>query len=313
MSPWIHKLFDDRYGAKGKYDVYRCRSCGFGRTNPILKPNEIGAFYAKHYPLTAATPESVQASANLEPRWLAWLTGRDNIAHQYAQSGQHVLDIGSASGVSLVEIQQLGAHAYGVEPDPTAVKLGKALGVRVHNGFITDPPYPKMQFDLVTASQVIEHAPDPREFLVAIRERLQPGGRAVLSFPNGNALYRTIFGRRWIHWHVPYHFNFFTNHSFRLLAKDAGFNVLRMRTITPNLWTIIQFRVLAETPKEGVMGALWSAQHTSNGVAIRPPFLIRAARYGALQIASALLTIFNRLIDAFGKGESFLVILEATE
>ncbi len=309
-TPLIRDLFDDRYGAPGRHTVYRCTICGFGRTMPGLKPSEIGAFYAKYYPLSAATPASVRASAVVEPRWKTWLSGTDNIAHQSTQPGQRVLDVGSASGVSLLEIAQRGGEAYGVEPDPTASKLARTLKLRVHTGFITDHPFPDTDFDLITASQVIEHEPDPKAFLRAVSKRLAPSGRVVLAFPNGDALARRLFGRRWLHWHIPYHYNFFTRRSFAQLANETGFTVVRMRTITPNLWTIIQLRTLLDHPAEGTMGRVWSAQHGSGQAGSAPPLLIRVLRQLAIRLANIPLTIVNRLIDALGQGESFLVTLK---
>lgn len=312
MTPLLRDLFDDRYGAPGRHTVNRCTDCGFGRTIPGLKPAEIGSFYAKYYPLSAATPESVRATAVVEPRWQAWLAGTDNVAHQYTRPGERVLDIGSASGVSLLEITRLGGQAYGVEPDPTAATLGRKLNLRVETGFITDHPFGKQPFDLITASQVIEHEPDPRAFLRAVRERLTPGGVAILAFPNGDALYRKLFGRRWLHWHIPYHYNFFTASSFGKLAAETGFTVAKMRTITPNLWTVIQLRTLAEQSKEGVMGSVWAAQHAAGPGGQAPPALVRVGRYLALHLAGAFLTIVNRIVDALGLGESFLVMLQPT-
>ncbi|MBI4032680.1 class I SAM-dependent methyltransferase [Candidatus Berkelbacteria bacterium] len=310
--PLMYDLFDDRYGAPGRHTVYRCDACGFGRTLPGLAPDEIGVFYAKHYPLSAATADSVRASVVVEPRWKTWLAGTDNIAHQYTQAGERVLDIGSASGVSLLEIQARGGEAYGVEPDPTAAKLARSLKLRVHTGFITDNPFPTTRFDLITASQVIEHEPDPQAFLAALGQRLAPGGQVILAFPNGNALYRRLFGRRWLHWHIPYHYNFFTRRSFSQLAATSGFTVVKLRTITPNLWTIIQLRMLAEQPREGMMGSVWAAQHAGGIGTGQPSLVVRVARQIALRAASALITVVNRLIDGLGMGESFLVVLEPT-
>jgi 2-polyprenyl-3-methyl-5-hydroxy-6-metoxy-1,4-benzoquinol methylase len=308
MRPLVTDLFDDRYGATGRHTVSQCDQCGFGRTTPGLQPEKIGAFYAAHYPLAVETPTSVRQAARITPRWHAWLTGTDNIAHALAQPGTDVLDIGSASGVSLIEIGARGARAFGIEPDPTAAGIARQLGLKVHTGFITDHPFPRQSFDFITASQVIEHAPDPRAFLLAVAERLKPSGKIILSFPNLGALYRRIFGRRWLHWHIPYHLNFFTRRSFAHLAREAGLQVISSRTITPNLWTLIQLRSLLEKPQEGRMGRIWAAQH---GRASSPPRgLTRLALSGSRLVGGAGIGFANRLIDSLGRGESFLVTLQ---
>ena len=110
----IHDLFDDRYGAAGRQTIWQCQRCGFGRTLPGLTAGQIGEFYSQHYPLARETPASVRKAARVLPRWRAWLAGTDNIAHQMIAPGTDVLDIGSASGVSLLEIQARGGRAFGV-------------------------------------------------------------------------------------------------------------------------------------------------------------------------------------------------------
>lgn len=111
-------LFDDRYGTPGKYSIYKCSSCGFGRIKPVIDRKDIGQFYAKYYPLGLTTAEQVKKEVNIKPKWLAWLTDTSNTAHWRILPNSTVLDIDSASGVSLLEIEQLGGEAYGVEPDP---------------------------------------------------------------------------------------------------------------------------------------------------------------------------------------------------
>lgn len=305
-------LFDDRYGAPGLHDIYRCVSCGFGKTTPGLKRTEIGQFYATHYPLSLVKAKSLKSQVRLITPLRAYFEGVDNTAHWHAMPGQTVLDIGSASGISLLEIQARGARAYGVEPDPHGLKVAKQLGLKVHHGFLSDLPFPGVQFDLITASQVLEHEPDPRLFLRSLRAKLGPGGQAVLSFPNYDALYRHIFGRRWLHWHIPYHLNFFTLSSLSILAKSAGFKVTSVRTITPNLWTILQLRTLFVPQKHGIKNPVWAQADSVPKPGRRPIapslFMRIIALLGRLSVW--LIMPFNRIIDALGYGESYLVTLQ---
>lgn len=309
-KPFMIDLFDDRYGALGRHSVYRCVSCGFGRTHPGLKPAAIGQFYAKYYPLANLSAEAVRRQARVRPRLQAWLTGTDNTAHWHIKAGDKVLDIGSASGVSLLEIQSLGGDAYGVEPDPNATRLAKQLRLKVFTGFITDNPFPREKFDVISASQVIEHTPDPRAFLAAAARRLKNDGQVILSFPNADALYRKILGRHWLHWHIPYHYNFFTRRSFERLVEQSGLVVVKIRTITPNIWTLIQLRSLLTQPREGLMGPVWAAQHGHRQTGQSWSMIIKLVRYGGVNVSSFVIALINRVIDLFGQGESFLVFLK---
>lgn len=305
-------LFDDRYGAPGYYSVYRCSHCGFGRTFPTLKKNEIGKFYSKYYPLKKISAADVKKQVDNKSTLKRYLMGVNNVAHQYVTKGKDVLDVGSSSGVSLLEIKKIGANAYGVEPDPNSVRLAKKLNLNVQKGFITDKLFKDKKFDYVTASQVIEHEPDPLKFLIAARKKLKKGGKIILSFPNLDAFYRKIFGKRWIHWHVPYHINHFTNKSFAVMSKKAGLEIVSSKTITPNLWTALQFRMLLFKANEGKTSEVWVVKKGSKKTKDGENILNRVIS-GILPQLPILITPVNRFIDLLGYGESFLVVLEKNE
>lgn len=306
------KLFDDRYGAPGKYSIYKCNNCGFGRLEPVVNHKKISQFYSKYYPLNSITTEQVTKEINVKPKWLAWLTGTNNTTHWRILPKSTVLDIGSASGISLVEIKKIGGIAYGVEPDSNAQKIATKLKLQVYKGFITGNPFPGKKFDFITASQVIEHESDLSGFLEAVTKRLDQGGKIILGFPNGDSLYRKIFGKVWINWHVPYHINFFTKKSFSCLAKQTGLKIIQIDTVTPNLWTLLQFRTLFVKAKEGEKNPVWLI-NTYNNIAKRnPPILKYKIIFLKILITIIMIpvTIINRIVDLFGQGDSFIVILE---
>lgn len=304
-------FFDDRYGAIGHHNIRICESCGYGQTQPGIPKHKIGEFYAKHYPISHIVPKAVIGSITIPSPLTSWLQGTNNIAHHATHPGEVVLDIGSASGVSLLEIGKLGGVAYGVEPDPSGKKLAKQLKLTVHQGFITDNPFPHLKFDLVTGSQVIEHEPEPLAFLLAIKDKLKKNGRVILSFPNYHALYRLLFGRRWIHYHIPYHLNFFTHRSVKLLAKKVGLRVVKLKTITPSEWTLLQARsLLAGEPQHGIPSSIWkktslSKPRSHTGI----ERYLDSLRYLLSRIFLIAIIPINRLLDSLGLGESFLVVM----
>jgi 2-polyprenyl-3-methyl-5-hydroxy-6-metoxy-1,4-benzoquinol methylase len=304
----IKNLFDDRYGAPGKYNVFKCTKCGFGRLDPVLKEKEIGNFYAKYYPLSTFTKDEVLKSSHPFLNFKDWFYGVDNIAHKYVKGGAEVLDIGSASGLSLIEIKQLGAAAYGVEPDPEAQKLAKKLKLNVHMGTLKINTYSKKKFDYITASQVIEHELDPESFLKIAKSKLSENGKIILAFPNTDSIYRRFFDKRWINWHVPYHCNFFSIHSINLLAANCGLKVIKLRTITPTVWTIQQIRSLKNPAVENQKNIIWEKTQTKGAHSNRSIWMKITEQIILISISSA-----NRIIDSLNLGDSILVFLEPNE
>ncbi len=100
-------------------------------------------------------------------------------------SGSSFVDIGCGYGFSLYLAQGLyGWRAYGYEPSPLAEAGVATLGVDIRNepftreSKFTDPP------DYVFSSEVIEHIPNPLEFLSTIREQLPEAAVLVMTTPD---------------------------------------------------------------------------------------------------------------------------------
>lgn len=318
MQRSIDEISDDRYGCPGIYSIYRCPACGQMATLPALRESDLPELYSRYYPrkevdfvALAAEARKVVAPAARLRRWLA---GTDNQGHYRARPDQKVLDIGSGSCLSLLELRAMGVEAWGVEADPNVRTLADRFGLSVHIGSIHDTPFPDVAFDLIVLNQVIEHVPDPRALLLAVKARLNPGGRVVLSFPNTDSVQASRSGKRWINWHVPYHQHHFNRRSFERLATQTGFAVSAARSITPNLWTLLQWRANREAPSEGQASATWTSVPAEK--AGKPAFALRVKRAMMSRLAraaTALSTINNRIVDITGRGDSLLVELRTVD
>ena len=313
MDVFINRIWDDRYGCKGIYAIEKCPFCGQMATTPHLREQDLPALYSTYYPRREINFDSLEHEAVLVAKPYAklkrWLNGTDNQGHYLARRGQKVLDIGSGSCLSLLELREMGVDAYGVEADPNVRAIADRYGLRVHIGSIHDRPFGDEMFDLIVLNQVIEHVPEPQALLECVKDRLAPDGKFILSFPNAGSWACMLSGARWINWHVPYHQHHFNKRSFELLAKRAGFRVVRARTITPNLWTLLQIKALSEHPQEGQASSSWSSSH---GHAGRTGLLFRiknALRRRLQKVLLVVIAVLNRLVDALGRGDSLLVEL----
>ena len=72
--------------------------------------------------------------------------------------------------------------------------------------------------------------------LVQVRRLLRPGGEVWISCPNAASLWRRVFGRAWVNWHVPFHLWHFSPLTLRKVLDRAGFRLTEIDTFTPALW-----------------------------------------------------------------------------
>ncbi len=312
---FIDRIWDDRYGCPGVFSILQCESCGQMVTAPRLTEADLPALYSQYYPRRNIDYDALERESALvgekHARFKRWLGGTDNQGHYLATPGQRVLDIGSGSCLSLLELRKLGVEPFGVEADPNVAAIAKRYGLNVHIGSIHNDPFPGQVFDLITLNQVIEHVPDPAALLRVVRDRLAPGGRIVLSFPNVSSWQRRLSGTRWINWHTPYHQHHFNLRSFALLARQQGYYVVNARSITPNLWTILQLRAMGRAPDEGVASDAWQSGPASGTE--RPSFArrVKNALLRRLRtVTGGLLVLVNRVVDRLGAGDSLLIVLK---
>lgn len=306
LRPWKKKLFDDRHGYQDYFEVLKCQNCGFGQTSPQLPSKKIADIYAKYYPWQKTDVSEVRISDFKKPNpFLIWRKGLYINGQYLVRPNSKVLDVGCGLGYSLLELKNIGCEAYGIDPDPNALKLTKKFNLKFKRSFITDNPFPKVKFDYIIANQVLEHTNNPMEFLTTCKGRLTKNGRIILSFPNTNSLTRYFLGNNWLHWHIPYHLNFFTKKSIKILANKSGLTIENLRTVTPNMWTNLQIRRLLQKPVPGARDVFWDGKGESN----------KALNSGLLPKLIHFLedyNFLNRLVDLFGYGESFVVTLRTS-
>ncbi len=142
--------------------------------------------------MDAATYEA-EASIE-ETHW--WFVGRrklfsDEIRQLRLPGDARILDVGTSTGTNLRMLRDLGyTNFVGLDFSPEAIRfcLEKGLG-EVMEGNIKELPFPDKSFELVIATDIIEHIDDDQKALSQIARVLKPGGHALLTVPAFNALW----------------------------------------------------------------------------------------------------------------------------
>lgn len=106
---------------------------------------------------------------------------------------REILDIGCGAGTQLTA--PLAAAfpeiaIIGVDDDLRSLDWARAHSGHGNLSFVAPGGLPPdRRFDLVIASEVLEHVADPAAFLHQLAARVVPGGRIVLTVPNGYGVF----------------------------------------------------------------------------------------------------------------------------
>jgi SAM-dependent methyltransferase len=103
-----------------------------------------------------------------------------------AQRPARVLDVGCGTGAYLTTpLAEMFPEVTIVGIDDDRASLDHARAAPHPQNVLFGEVAPDDAFDLVIASEVLEHVDDPPAFLAALVARVRPGGRLVVTVPNG--------------------------------------------------------------------------------------------------------------------------------
>lgn len=287
----------------GRYSLRQCRGCGHRYLDAYFSAAQLRALYSDFYPRAALALEDYRPLRKLGGL-AGWLDGERSTAALWVPAGSRVLDIGCGFGESLGYHKARGCDAHGVEADENVRRVAEQYGLDVHIGVFDPRLYDENSFDFVTMNQVVEHISDPQRTLSGVARVLRRGGTAILSTPNADGWGARVFGQRWIHWHAPYHLQFFTVESMRMLARQSGLKLVSTRTLTPSRWLSYQWLHLLTYPAPETPSRFWKpGLPWSRGKKAARLFLSLLHRL-------KLNHLVTRGFDALGLGDNRVYILQ---
>jgi ubiquinone/menaquinone biosynthesis C-methylase UbiE len=152
----------------------------------------------------------------------------------YVRPGDRVLDLGCGEGDFTAVAQRAGAEAVGVDVAEAALARARArhrdLDFRLTP--IDGPlPLPDNSFDLVWASEVIEHVADTARWLSEVRRVLVPRGRFLLTTPAHGRLRVALGGMERFSEPLGDHLHLYTRGSLTALLGEFGFGNVDVRAV----------------------------------------------------------------------------------
>lgn len=136
--------------------------------------------------------------------------------------GARALDVGSGTGSNLRLLAELGfSGARGLDPSDTAIRWCREKGLGpVEKGDLCHLPFAGESFDVVLATDVLEHVHDEARAVAELSRVLRPGGLLLVTVP----AFRSLWG---LQDEVSHHLRRYRREELVTRLCDGGLEVVK--------------------------------------------------------------------------------------
>jgi 2-polyprenyl-3-methyl-5-hydroxy-6-metoxy-1,4-benzoquinol methylase len=211
---------------KGGARIVRCNHCGLTQLDPLPSAEELESLYTDGYFEGVGTEVGYEEYAKQEREYLATFADDVRRISEFVSSGT-VLDVGCGFGYFVRRALESGFDAYGVDLSAEGIReASKHAPGRVFCGTPANvEQLSGRRFNVIFASHLIEHIPEPAPFVADLVSRLEVGGILVLVTPNIESLLARLSGPRWVSFKIPEHVAYYTPSTLTSLVTGAGLRV----------------------------------------------------------------------------------------
>lgn len=220
------------------YDIFYCKFCKSSFVHPTPNENEIEEYYKKlqnlkfgkyHTSYERLMEREIQfPNASIDARRIIKKI-------QSFTSNKDLLDIGAGHGFISKEAKLNNFKVTALEINKERSEIFyKMTGIRtIKKMFNNDFANKNLEkFDVVIASQLLEHISDTQNFLENIFKVLKRGGICLIAVPNSRSITSMILGKRDFFLIPPEHLNFFSIKCLRILFQRNNLKMLKYETIS---------------------------------------------------------------------------------
>lgn len=138
------------------------------------------------------------------------------LARHLAKQPLRILEVGCGTGSNIPMLREFGM-VDALEPDDQARAIASGrTGVAVKGGYLPSAELEDGAYDLIVLLDVLEHIPHDVAALAALRPKLAPGGKLVLTVPASPWLWSA-------HDEAHHHHRRYTARTLEQALRQAGF------------------------------------------------------------------------------------------
>ena len=216
-------------------------------------------------------------------------------------SGKSILDVGCGKGDFVYAGVKAGWNVSGIELSQEAVDIAQKFLLPVTKVDFFSSEIRPASYDVVTMFEVLEHLPDPVNFLVRAAEIVKPGGLIYLTTPNYNSFDRRIQGISWPVIHRE-HLTYFNPQILKeIIIKKTNLTVVKSETRNISIQSLYRLKEKFKIEKKSTKENLGFPIHSTDEVrkAIQSSFVLRILKI-----------IINKLLDITSSGNTVVLLLK---
>lgn len=205
LLDWGNMPLANNYNIKESYPIKLnvCSNCFHLQLDEAVEPEIL----FKDYPYFSGTSKTS----------LDFFKEFAEMTLRYLPEAKHVLDIGCNDGTQLDAFKELGLETFGVDPAENLLPISRKKGHRVECRMFENGKGSIVQFDIITAQNVVAHTADPLTFLKGCKEIMNDKSYLFLTASQANMIRHTEYDTIY-HEHISY----YNTRSMRALVERAG-------------------------------------------------------------------------------------------
>lgn len=205
-----------------------CSSCGFVTANLDIEKLTLDRLYSENYfkgeEYEDYTRDKSIIQYNFQKR-ISYLNKR-----LPKETFSNTLEIGCAYGFfGELAIKNWNGKYTGIDVVPEAISYAqKSLKLNAHCNDYLKFTNPESDYSAVFMWDVIEHLPNPQEFINKVSKEIQPGGSIFITTGDIKSLLARYQGQHWRMIHPPTHLHYFDKKTLSRLLTNNGFVVTQI-------------------------------------------------------------------------------------